>query len=169
MVRIAKWDIELKVYNITFKPHTAIKAQALSNFIAMWTEIQVLTKIKICDYYTDHFDRSLQLVGAGTWVVLTSPRGEKVRYVLQIQFSVSNNIAEYETLLLSMRIAITLGKRQIWVLGDSILVINQVNKEWTHNDVKMIAYCQEIQNLRDKFDGIEFLHVLRAKSEETNI
>jgi hypothetical protein len=38
--RIAKWVIELSMYDIIFKLTTAIKAQALSYFVAEWTETQ---------------------------------------------------------------------------------------------------------------------------------
>ena len=36
--KIAKWAIKLIMYDIVFKPRTAIKAQALSDFVAEWTE-----------------------------------------------------------------------------------------------------------------------------------
>jgi hypothetical protein len=32
--KIAKWVIELYMYDIVYKPRIAIKAQALSNFVA---------------------------------------------------------------------------------------------------------------------------------------
>jgi hypothetical protein len=37
---ISKWAIELRALNIDFTPRKAIKSQALTNFIAEWTEIQ---------------------------------------------------------------------------------------------------------------------------------
>jgi hypothetical protein len=36
--KIAKWAIELSMYDIIYKARTAIKAQVLSNFVAEWTE-----------------------------------------------------------------------------------------------------------------------------------
>ena len=44
-------------------------------------------------------------------------------------------------------------------------MINQVNKEWTCLDEKMMAYCQEERKLKDKFDGLEFVCVLRGCNE----
>jgi hypothetical protein len=38
--KIAKWAIELSMYDIIYKPRTAIKAQALSDMMAEWTETQ---------------------------------------------------------------------------------------------------------------------------------
>jgi hypothetical protein len=37
--KIAKWAIELSMYDIVYKPRIAIKAQALSDFVAKWNEI----------------------------------------------------------------------------------------------------------------------------------
>jgi hypothetical protein len=36
--KIAKWVIEFSMYNIVYKPRTAIKAQALSDFMVEWTK-----------------------------------------------------------------------------------------------------------------------------------
>jgi hypothetical protein len=35
---IAKWAIELSMYDIIYKPRTTIKAQVLRDFVAEWTE-----------------------------------------------------------------------------------------------------------------------------------
>jgi hypothetical protein len=42
--KIAKWAIELSMHDIVYKPRTAIKAQALSDFIAEWTKTQAPSK-----------------------------------------------------------------------------------------------------------------------------
>ena len=64
--------------------------------------------------------------GAEAGIVLISPTGERLTYVLQIYFPASNNVAEYEALLHGLRITISLGIRRLAVHGDSELVINQV-------------------------------------------
>lgn len=56
-------------------------------------------------------------------------------------FLASNNIVEYEAMLLGLRIATALGIHRIWIPGDTLLVINQVDKEWSCNDDKMMSYC----------------------------
>ena len=60
--------------------------------------------------------------------MVTSPKGESFKYVLQMHFKASNNVAEYETLLHGLRIATALGIKRLKVSGDSLLVINQANK-----------------------------------------
>jgi hypothetical protein len=41
--RITKWAVELGALNIDFKPHIAIKSQALVDFMAEWQENQLPT------------------------------------------------------------------------------------------------------------------------------
>jgi hypothetical protein len=134
--KISKWAIELSMYDIVYKPRTAIKARALSDFMAKWTETQAPPKERELEYWTINFDGSLQLQGAGVEILVTSPKGESFKYVLQMHFPASNNVVEYEALLHSLRIATTLGIRRLKVLRDSLLVVNQANKEWSCLDEK---------------------------------
>ena len=39
--RVAKWAIELGPHGLKYVPHTAIKSQALVDFINDWTELQM--------------------------------------------------------------------------------------------------------------------------------
>src|SRR5207237_1919866 len=83
-------------------------------------------------------------------------------------FPASNNSAEYESLLHGLRIAISLGIRWLAVRGDSELVVNQVQKEYSCTSEKMPAYCQEVRKLEGTFDGLELTHVLRNDNNEAN-
>ncbi|XP_066313919.1 uncharacterized protein [Miscanthus floridulus] len=46
------------------------------------------------------------------------------------------------------------------VYGDSVLVINQVNKDWSCSSEKMDGHYVEIRKLEGKFYGIEYHHVV---------
>ena len=50
------------------------------------------------------------------------------------------------------------------VYGDSALVINQVNKDWSCSSEKMDAYCAKIRKLEGKFYGIEYHQVVRDQN-----
>jgi hypothetical protein len=97
--RISKWAVELGALELKFAPITAIKSQALVDFLAEWRENQVPTPPSISDHWTMYFDGSLKLSGGGAGVLFISPKGEQLKYVFQILFEVSNNEAEYEALL----------------------------------------------------------------------
>jgi len=75
------------------------------------------------EHWTMYFDGSLKLDGGGAGILFISPKGEQLKYVLQILFEVSNNEAKYEALLHRLRLAITLGIKRLLVFGDSKLVV----------------------------------------------
>ena len=56
-----------------------------------------------------YFDGSVMKTGAGAGLLFISPLGEHMHYVVRLHFPASNNLAEYEALLSSLRIAIKLG------------------------------------------------------------
>jgi ribonuclease HI len=116
-----------------------------------------------------YFDGSLNLEGAGAGVLLISPTGEQLKYVLQIFWKVSNNETEYEALLHGLRLAASLGIKRLLVYGDSALVINQVNKSWDRNKENMDAYCLEVCKLVNKFYGLEFHHVVLDNNVEADV
>ena len=68
-----------------------------------------------------HFDGSKMLAGLGAGIVLTSPSGDTVQYVLQILYTDSNNAAEYEALLHGVQMAISMGIQRLEVHRDSNL------------------------------------------------
>lgn len=82
-----------------YTPRTAIKSQALVDFINDWTELQIPEERPDLTYWTIYFDGSRQLEGSGAGVVITSPQGDKFFYVLRLMFPCTNNAAEYEALL----------------------------------------------------------------------
>jgi hypothetical protein len=55
------------------------------------------------------------------------------------------------------------------VYGDSLLVVQQVNKEWDCNKEMMDAYVQEVRKLESKFSGLEVHHVLREHNVGADI
>jgi predicted transcriptional regulator len=61
--KIAKWAIELSMYNIIYKPRISIKAQTLSDFVAEYTKTQTPPKERKLEYWTINFDGSLQHQG----------------------------------------------------------------------------------------------------------
>ncbi|XP_066392516.1 uncharacterized protein [Miscanthus floridulus] len=82
-----------------------------------------------------------------------------MRYMVHLHFPSSNNVAEYEVVINGLRITIKLVIQRLDVRGDPQLVIDQVTKESSCHNAKMAAYCREVHQLEDKFDGLELSHI----------
>jgi hypothetical protein len=79
-----------------------IKSQILPYFTAEWIELQNIGPPDLSSVWRMYFDESKRVEGAGAGVVLISPQGDKLKYVLRMSFpNASNNEAEYEALLLA--------------------------------------------------------------------
>ena len=109
------------------------------------------------------------LAGLGAGVVLTSPTGDTIQYVLQIMYTDSNNAAEYEALLHGLRMAVSMGIQRLEVRGDSNLVISQINGDFNAKDPKMAAYRNAVLNMSARFEGLEFHHIARENNQAADV
>jgi ribonuclease HI len=58
-----------------------------------------------------YFDGSYTVKGVEAGVMLIPPEGDMLKYAIQIEFSATNNIAEYEGLVTGLQLAKELGIR----------------------------------------------------------
>src|ERR1044071_2998932 len=167
--RVAEWNIELSPLDLQFKHPTAIKAQVLSDFLVEWTEVQTPGPPDLSNSWSMFFDGSKRQQGAGAGVVLISPKGTKLKYVLQINFShTSNNEAEYEALLNGMRMAKTCGATRLIIYGDSNLIVQQTMRNYDAIADNMAAYQKIYNALEGGFDGCELNYIPRANNTEAD-
>jgi hypothetical protein len=61
--RTNKWVCELRAHDIEFRPCTAIKTQALVDFISEWTEQQIPKSPESMEVWKMYFDGLLRLQG----------------------------------------------------------------------------------------------------------
>jgi ribonuclease HI len=116
-----------------------------------------------------YFNSSKRIQGAGAGVVLISPQGDKLKYVLQMSFpQASNNEAEYEVLLHGMKIAKACGATRLKIFGDSNLVVQQVMNKRDAISNNMTAYRNLYYYLEGTFDGCKVSYVSRASNKEAD-
>jgi hypothetical protein len=97
---VSLWEIKLSPLDITYKKQKTIKSQILPDFIAEWLELQSTGPLDLSSVWTVYFNGSKRIQGAGAGVVLISPQGDKLKYVLRMSFpQASNYEAKYEVLL----------------------------------------------------------------------
>ena len=132
------------MFDLQYKPRTAIKSQVLADFVADWTEAMESTPLPDSQYWIMHFDGSKMKEGSGAGVVLKSPKGDKLSYVLRIHFNATNNVAEYEALLHGLHMAKELGVKRILCFGDSDLVVQQLDGAWDTKSPTMAEYRRTV-------------------------
>jgi ribonuclease HI len=77
--------------------------------VSEWTEIEMPPPKERPEHWIMYFNGALNLEGAAAGVLLSSPQGEQLKYVLQIHYKASNNDAEYKALIHGLRIAVSLA------------------------------------------------------------
>ncbi|GKD70437.1 reverse transcriptase domain-containing protein [Tanacetum coccineum] len=96
-------------------------------------------------------DGSSCLEGSGARLILTGPKGEEFTYALRFEFNVSNNEAEYEALVASLRIMEQMGVKNLVAKVDSRIVANQINGSYEAKEQSMIQYLENTKALIDNF------------------
>jgi ribonuclease HI len=77
----------------------------------------------------------------------------------------TSNFAEYMALILGLRKAIDESIRELYVEGDSMLVIKQVSNEWAVKSPNLIPLYKEVKELCNSFTNIKFEHVKRENNK----
>ena len=110
---------------------------------------------------------STQYVG-GIGVVLQSPEGDKMRYKVHVQYQTTNNEIEYEALLKGLELAKFVEAKSILILGDSQLIMGQINRTYEAKEERMKKYLEMVLRLVRKFEKTDFVQILREENMEAN-
>ncbi|XP_070010238.1 uncharacterized protein [Nicotiana sylvestris] len=74
-------------------------------------------------------------------------------------------MAEYGACILGLRMSVDMGVQKVFVLGNSDLLVHQIQGEWETLDLKLILYRQCLHDLCQRFQSIEFRHIPRIHTE----
>jgi ribonuclease HI len=166
---VSLWGIELSPLDITYEKRKAVKSQVLPDFTVEWLELQSTGPPDLSSVWTMYFDGSKRIQGAGAGVVLISPQGDKLKYVLRMSFpQASNNEVKYEALLHGMKMAKACGATRLKIFGDSNLIVQQVMNKCDAISDNMTTYRNLYYYLEGIFDGCEVSHISRASNEEAS-
>jgi ribonuclease HI len=98
---------------------------------------------------------------AGCGAVILDRNGTVVKELSRYLGHATNNVAEYEGLLMGLEALLRLGKKRIRVQSDSQLLVRQLNGEYRVKDEKLKALFQKAMSLLRQFDAYRILHVPR--------
>ena len=80
---------------------------------------------------------------------------------LRLDFSATNNKAEYEALMMGMAMVQRMSGKSVKIFSDSRLVIIQVKGEFEAKDERMQGHLNQVKCLQSKFESLDLLHIPR--------
>ncbi|KAJ4813319.1 Pol-polyprotein [Rhynchospora pubera] len=161
--RMLKWAVELSEYDVSFEPRTAYKGQILADFIVECTARQIENpKEEVWEVFVDG---AASKKGSGVGVEIKGPKGEKFHYAIHLTFEVSNNVAEYEALLVGMRLMEAIGARSVRFYMDSQLVVNQIKGEYAAINERLALYLEKVKTVLAAFESASVEYVPRTQNE----
>ena len=91
-----------------------------------------------------------------------------MKHKVRLQYQTTNNEVEYETLLKGLELAKSVEAKSILVLGDSQLVIGQVNGTCEAKEERMKKYLNKVVRHVKKFKEVDFIQISREENMEAD-
>ncbi|XP_070023157.1 uncharacterized protein [Nicotiana sylvestris] len=115
------------------------------------------------------FDRAANCKGVSIEAVLVLEMGQNYPISAKLRFPSTNNMAEYEACTLGLNIAVDMNIQELLVIGDSDLLVHQVQGEWATKNSNILPYLHHVQELKRRFTNIEFRYVPRIQNEFADV
>jgi ribonuclease HI len=124
--------------------------------------------------WTIHYDSVGCHAGTGAAAIITSPTGLKYRYATRLRLALesekcTNNIAEYEAVILGLHKLRALGVTTCIVKTDSKIVADQIEKDCSAKELVLMQYLSVVRSLEKQFKGFTLQHIERNKNEEADM
>ena len=146
--RIGKWIPALSEFDLRYESTKAGKGQIMVDFVTQ--HCGVVDALEIVPR-TLFFHRFTCDRGVGIGIVLISPRGKKYEFSLPIVATLTNNQAQYQALIKGLELLKEVHADVVEILGDTMLVINQLAGSYECRSEVFIAYYERCV----QFEGIQ--------------
>jgi ribonuclease HI len=114
-------------------------------------------------------DGSWGTFGAKAAAVLVAPSKAKTCYAVKLNFSCTNNIAEYEALLLGLWKLRAMGIRRAILKTDSHVIAGHMDKSSKARDPKLERYLDTVRRLEAFFEGFSVKNIPRGENEHADL
>jgi ribonuclease HI len=157
--QINKWTMELPEYVVNFEKRSAIKSQTVADFVAEWTNLESRNEGIIPESpWLIYCDRAWGSARARAAAVFISPSGIKLRYASRLQFTnevdkCTNNIAEYEVVLLGLRKLRVIGVQRCVLRTYLKVVSSQIEKECITREQTLKKYLALVRRMKNHLKG----------------
>ena len=120
-----------------------------------------------CRLFTDGASRG-NPGEAGAGIVLLDDRDRELATRSLYLGRCTNNVAEYQALLLGLKTAFELGCRQLAIFMDSQLIVRQVQGRYKVKSADLKPLFDQVKSLLADLDGWSITHVLRAENKRAD-
>jgi hypothetical protein len=90
------------------------------------------------------FDGFSSREGAGDGVFFVSPAQETMSLSYKLEFESTKNVAEYEALVLGLRVAKEIGIQEVAMFGNAELVVQQIRNAYQAKHPRLKSYKNEV-------------------------
>ena len=91
-----------------------------------------------------------------------------MEYTIRIGLKATNNEAEYEALLTSIRVTTELEVESLNIYSDSHLVVNQVQGNYIAKDRCMMAYLDEVKAMSMKIKNFKICQIPKEENKQVD-
>jgi len=140
--RMTTWAIVLSEFGLRYEGRGPMKAQFLADFL---TELQPVAEKKT--FWLLSVDGSSNRKGSDAGIILEGPGEVAVEQSIRFGFDTSNNQAEYEALIIGLRLARDLGVKNLKCQIDSQLITGQMNGDYQARESLLQRYYHVAKNL----------------------
>ena len=174
-MRLAKWSFFLAEFDITFVSRKSVKGRVMADQCADFPSTEQrglepqfpddgIFAIEGTNKWQLFFDGASNKRGNGIGLLLVDPSDEHTPIAIKLNFSVTNNAAEYEACIAGLEAALERNIKSLEVFGDSALIINQVLNKWKTVDPGLQKYHAYMMELIEQFEEVTFEYLPRDRN-----
>nr|XP_027068875.1 uncharacterized protein LOC113694208 [Coffea arabica] len=175
--RLARWYLQFQQFEIIYVPAKAVKGQILADFLAdhplpaeweLTDELPDEEVFMVESPWSMYFDGAAHRDGAGAGVVFYTPEADILPYSFTLTRRCSNNVAEYQALILGLETAVDMKQLHLRVYGDSKLVVNQLLGVYDVKKPELIPYYKYARQLMGYLGDVTIEHIPRNFNQQAD-
>ncbi|XP_026459361.1 uncharacterized protein LOC113360024 [Papaver somniferum] len=192
--RLSIWSNFLGAYEIKYESKTAEKGHALAALLAYFPVDDIETVVgeeeelfKPIESATDQTggdsamevdtpeplwtvftDGSSNVGEAGVGCVILTPEGWRIEKATRLGFQASNNEAGYEVSIIGLKAVKQLDAKNVKLVTDSMLVVNQFLGTYRDKKERMALYLDHMREMANEFDQLSIGKRLRLENKHAD-
>lgn len=131
------------------------------------TDVHLMSDSSVVNIYVDGASRG-NPGEAGVGVIIIAKGGKVLKEIGRYLGKTTNNVAEYQALIIALKEAKSLGVKAIKMFADSELVVKQIKGEYKVKNAGLLPLYKEAKTLLMEFSRYDIIHINREKNTEAD-